>query len=360
MLADLDFLGEGQIDEGLMDLVKGATNLFKKYWGMLKYKLGIGLPKNVTKEFVDKYIQDPKQAMDFYKQALIDHGTDPKDVDKRIAATRRNMETAVAMKNGVKAGAKGQNSKILMSMATASQQMNKAQGDPKAENSIWKNVLGAVASHSRPQQDQNVRPQIEKPQQPTTPDPTAATPPAPATPAAVPTPAPAPAKPKPQTATVDGKFYVGQPVHVVDQNGQPTAAGRVRLVADLDDATKATITDQSDYAVFDQSGKMIGTEKSHPWVAVDPKDSPNINPPKPDPARVQTGPSISQSLAAVPQQPTKPNPGQPPPAAGAVPANPQTPPPAPSTTRNLADPNAPIQPAPLTKPAPSRARRKNP
>lgn len=351
-----DLIVDGQVNEGIMDFVRGAADFFKKYWGLLKYKLGAGLPANFSKDFAEKYIKDPKQAMDHYRKSLLDVGTDPADVEKRVASTRKAMETAIAMRNGIKAGAKGQNSKMLMAMANASQKMNSAGNDPKVRNSIFRNALGAVTAYAHPvvQQQPAVRqqPAVAPAQQQ----------PAPTQQPAQGTPQAKPIQQTKKTITVDGKFYDGQRVQVSDAAGN-LIQGRVKLV----DEANQQPGDDSDYVVVDQQGKVIGSQKTHAWEATDPSESPAVNPPKADPPRIKAGPGISQSIAAASQQPpAAPATGNPPPAApgaaAAVPA--PTPPPTKPTTQTLASPAAPVQPAAVpkqvvTKPAPSRAR-KNP
>jgi len=226
------------------------------------------------------------------------------------------------MRNGIKAGAKGQNSKMLIAMAQAHQKMQKA--PPQQQQQALKAGLGSVLGHLAQTRSMGMQARpgqaVQRPQQ--------ATPPA-AAPAPVPAaqqPAAAPQQPaqgqptaqgqQPQrpkkTITVDDKFYDGQPVHALDANGQPSLAGRIKLA---DEARSKQ--DGIDYVVVDDKGNEIGHEKSHPWEAVDPSQSPSQSPPKK--AKIISPPSQTLNQAMANAKPVTP-PGQ----QAAAPAQPPT------------------------------------
>ena len=87
MIDELDqILNEGQIDEGLMDILKAAKGFFGNVWQGIKNKIGrwTGGNPDFAKQFGKTYIQDPKKAIQALTQALKAQGTDPNLIPKMV------------------------------------------------------------------------------------------------------------------------------------------------------------------------------------------------------------------------------------------------------------------------------------
>ena len=232
----LNTKGEYEIvDEGVVDMVKGAIGGFKKMWG--KFKAGLaklfGKPGDAD-SFMKKYNQDPKGALAGLKQHMLDKGIDPAEVDKKMATITKSMasgkDTIEKIKNkdpGTLASMKAVGDAQTPEQEQAAKQkfqqdadrahelaMAKAQGDRPVVAGGGAGAQGKPGADGKPGPDGKT--------------PAAATPPASAAPAAdpaaaaAPAPAAAPAGPKEgdkvEKTDAAGKKIEGQ-VITVDEAG---------------------------------------------------------------------------------------------------------------------------------------------
>ena len=132
-----------RIDEGLMDMVKGASQFLGKLYTRFIGKLKNFFRNGEEKRLYANYKKDPKKTIEDLRQAMLDQGMKPSLVKKQLLAAKETIDQLAANEHGVQ----GKDLGLLRAASLANDRMEKAHGDEKAQAQILRDGSREIAGH---------------------------------------------------------------------------------------------------------------------------------------------------------------------------------------------------------------------